>query len=518
MKRFVPVILAFIYLLTSPFWSGVADKVNAAQTATLSFANPANNGSVALDANNRFTIDININTAGQDSIGADVLVNFDSATSAKLDFVPSGSSMSNFYPIPNPPTLTNNFMERGVTLISMGGLKNFGGSNVNGSGRLATLQFGLKSGVTLPTTVTFSFYLYAANPTTDTNITGTADDIWNQQISSATITITGYVPPAQAPLITSLNPNNGAAAGGYDVVINGDSTRNFGTTAGTVRWNSNTINLKTGTSWNSTLLTVVAPPGTAGASVPITVTNAATGLTSAAVNFTYNTGGTTNPTITSLDPTHGAISGAYQVDIIGTNLDTTNGTITFGNTVMAANDTRISSPRTANRIRLTSIPAVTAGGTATVSVAGATGSLTFTYDTPGTTTPTADPYISYLTPNSGMANADVVVTIVGGNFGTTSNSVTFGQYTATVSSWTNTEIKVTAPKLGQIASSVSYEVRVTRSDGKYATSYYTYLAPASTGGTGGDDTTADTGMPMGAWAGLISANGALAFFVKRKFF
>ncbi|MFA6398551.1 MAG: IPT/TIG domain-containing protein, partial [Patescibacteria group bacterium] len=172
--------------------------------------------------------------------------------------------------------------------------------------------------------------------------------------------------------------------------------------------------------------------------------------------------------------------------------------------------------RTATRIRLTSIPAVTAAGTAAVSVAGATGSLTFTYDAPGTTTDTTNPDISYLDPTSGMADADVVVTIVGTHFGTTSGTVTFGQYTATISSWTDTQIKVTAPKLGQIASSVSYEVRVTRSDGKYDTSYYTYLAPASTGGgTGGE--TADTGMPMGMWAGLISANGVLAFLVKRKF-
>jgi hypothetical protein len=234
----------------------------------------------------------------------------------------------------------------------------------------------------------------------------------------------------------------------------------------------------------------------------------------ATINLTGYTATVTH-TITSLDPTHGALSGAYQVDIIGTNLDTTNGTITFGSTVMAATDTRISS-RTATRIRLTSIPAVTAAGTAAVSVAGATGSLTFTYDAPGTTTDTTNPDISYLDPTSGMADADVVVTIVGTHFGTTSGTVTFGQYTATISSWTDTQIKVTAPKLGQIASSVSYEVRVTRSDGKYDTSYYTYLAPASTGGgTGGE--TADTGMPMGMWAGLISANGVLAFLVKRKF-
>jgi hypothetical protein len=148
---------------------------------------------------------------------------------------------------------------------------------------------------------------------------------------------------------------------------------------------------------------------------------------------------------------------------------------------------------------------VTAGGHAS-------SAATFNYDT----TPAADePYISYLSPTSGVANTDTVVAIVGGNFDsqTSSCSVTFGPYPATISSWTDAQIVVTAPNLGEIASSVTYEVKVTRSDGRYATSYYTYIAPTSTGGT-----TTPSGMPMWVWAGLISANGALAVLVKRRFF
>ena len=607
MKKFIPITLAVIYLLTFSFWSGTENKAEAAYTATLTFANPANGGSVALDANNRFTIDVNVNTASQNSGGADTFTVFDDS---KLSFV-SGVT-GGFYDGNGPAVALDS---RASNRVSMGDIVASLSNPANGSGQVGRITFALKSGVTLPTTVTFSIYFTSQGATTDSNVTDSAfpfPDLLAGS-SSATITITAYVPPVQSPVITSLNPNNGAAAGNYDVVINGDATRNFGATAGTVRWNGNVISLKSGTSWSATQLTVVAPVGTAGTSVPVTVTNATTTLTSAPVNFTYNAA--TTHTITGLNPSSGAVAGNYQVIINGTNLDTlTTKTITWGSTSIPSTDPRVTWG--ASAITLSSIPAgPTAGGTATVTVSGATGTLTFTYNAPGSTAPvissivpnsgpeagstsvvltgtnfgstegvvtiggvvvpaadvtpwsstsitfitparevsadtpvnvtittasdagsqtsgpvvftyinattvvTSDPSISYLSPNSGRADVAVRVTIVGSNFLSTTGTVRFGTMPATVISWSDTQIVVWAPTIGVIQADISYPVTVARTDGKTATASYTYLAPASTGGTptdGGD--TAGTGMPVGVWAGLISANGFLAFLVKRRFF
>ncbi|MFH0912236.1 MAG: IPT/TIG domain-containing protein, partial [Patescibacteria group bacterium] len=141
------------------------------------------------------------------------------------------------------------------------------------------------------------------------------------------------------------------------------------------------------------------------------------------------------------------------------------------------------------------------------------GPVTYTYIN-ATTVVTNDPSISYLSPNSGRADQDIEVTIYGNNFGASQGSVRFGGYTASIINWSDGMIRVHAPQLGAIPADVSYQVVVTRSaDGKTASASYLYLAPPSTGG----GTTTTTGMPMEAWAGLVSANGLLAFFVKRRF-
>jgi len=507
MKKFNLVALAVI-LIASPLWSGWLQTTQAAYTATLTFANPANGVSRALDSNNQFTIDVNLSTAGQDSTGTDIYVNFDNN---QLDFIMGGSSISSsLYPansIMYPPStpIVNPLPNR----VAMGATKSGGGANININtpARFATLQFGLKSGVTLPANVQFSFYYIAQGSTTDSNITSTSlsePDLLAAP-ASATITLTAYVPPVQAPALTSLTPNNGPAAGGTPVVIAGS---NFGSTQGasSVKFGSTTV---TPTAWSATSITAPSPLGTAGNSVQVTVATSAG--TSNGLPFTYNTV-TTSPNITNINPDQGTENGGTSVTLTGTNFGSTEGTVSIGGQTVSTSNVTWS-----NTSIVFTTPAYSVSSDTPVNVSITTsGSQTsntipFTYLNEGTTT--NDPYISYLDPNSGLANVDVVVTIIGSNFGTTSGSVTFGQYGANISSWTDAQIKVTAPKLGQIASSVTYEVKVTRSDGKYDTSYYTYLAPTSTGGT-----TTETGMPMGVWAGLISANGVLAFLVKRRFF
>ena len=596
MKKFNLVALAVI-LVASPLWSGWLQTTQAAYTATLTFANPANGASRALDANNRFTIDVMVNTAGQASIGADVLVDFDST---KLDFVAGGSAVANFYPANHyGPSVSGN-------RVSMGATKQAGGADINGSGRFATLQFGLKSGIALPTNVQFSFYYIAQGNTIDSNITST--NIVEPDLlaapAAATITLTAYVPPATAPDITSIVPASGTTAGSTSVVVTGT---NFGT-AGAVTFGGTAVtptgrtdtsmtvtspahaagdvyivvtNSATGLSSGSAdaqaRYTYVAPAtapditsivpasgttagstsvvvtgtnfGTAGAvtfggtavtptgrtdtsmtvtspahaagDVYIVVTNSTTGLTSggadANARYTYVTPGSTTPSITNINPNQGPEAGGTSVVLTGTNFGATEGTVTIGGqTVNASNVTW-----TDTSITFTT-PAYPVSGNLGVNVSittsgnVASNAVTYTY-TDTNVVQTNDPDIAYLNPNSGLADADVIVTIVGTNFkptGTTTGTVRFGNYTATILSWEDTQIRVYAPKLGAIPSDISYTVTVTRSDGKYDTATYLYLAPASTGGT--PTPTPASGMPNSVWAGLFGLNGGLAFLIKRK--
>ncbi|HCR42234.1 TPA: hypothetical protein DIV45_02650 [Patescibacteria group bacterium] len=505
MKKFNLVALAVI-LVASPLWSGWLQTTQAAYTATLTFANPANGASRALDANNRFTIDVMVNTAGQASIGADVLVDFDST---KLDFVAGGSAVANFYPANHyGPSVSGN-------RVSMGATKQAGGADINGSGRFATLQFGLKSGIALPTNVQFSFYYIAQGNTIDSNITST--NIVEPDLlaapAAATITLTAYVPPATAPDITSIVPASGTTAGSTSVVVTGT---NFGT-AGAVTFGGTAV---TPTGRTDTSMTVTSPAHAAG-DVYIVVTNSTTGLTSggadANARYTYVTPGSTTPSITNINPNQGPEAGGTSVVLTGTNFGATEGTVTIGGqTVNASNVTW-----TDTSITFTT-PAYPVSGNLGVNVSittsgnVASNAVTYTY-TDTNVVQTNDPDIAYLNPNSGLADADVIVTIVGTNFkptGTTTGTVRFGNYTATILSWEDTQIRVYAPKLGAIPSDISYTVTVTRSDGKYDTATYLYLAPASTGGT--STPTPASGMPNSVWAGLFGLNGGLAFLIKRK--
>ncbi|MBU1092185.1 IPT/TIG domain-containing protein, partial [Patescibacteria group bacterium] len=258
------------------------------------------------------------------------------------------------------------------------------------------------------------------------------------------------------------------------------------------------------------------PGGTAGGTASVTVT--AGGVTSSAATFSYDTvSGSTDPNITNINPNQGSENGGTSVQLTGTNFGSTEGTVIIGGTTVSPSNVTW----TDTSITFTT-PAFSVTTNTSVSVSITTyGNLSsnlvsFTYLNEGTiiiTDPT-NPDISYLDPSSGRADMDIVVTIYGSNFGSTTGSVRFGNYGATILSWTGSQIQVRAPQLGAIPADAPYTVTVTRSDGKYDTASYLYLAPPSTGGT----TTPGSGMPTGAWAGLISANGALAFLIKRRWF
>ena len=222
-----------------------------------------------------------------------------------------------------------------------------------------------------------------------------------------------------APAITSLNPTSGLA--GAAVTITGT---NFGTTQGTstVKFDGTTAAV---TSWSNTSIAVTVPSGAATGNVVVTVgTQASNG-----VSFTVTTPA---PTITTLNPTSGAVGSS--VVITGTNFGATQG----ASTVKFNGTTATTTAWSATSITAT-VPTGATTGNVVVTVNGqASNGVAFTVSTPA-------PVITSLNPTSGLAGA--AVTITGTNFGTTqgTSTVKFDGTTAAVTSWSNTSIAVTVP-------------------------------------------------------------------------
>ncbi|MGY3693556.1 hypothetical protein ACVIGA_003636 [Bradyrhizobium sp. USDA 3240] len=126
---------------------------------------------------------------------------------------------------------------------------------------------------------------------------------------------------AQAPVIASISPTSGPAAGGTSVTIAGGSF----STATAVRFGA--VNATSFVINSSERITAVAPAGTG--TVDITVTNpSGTSFASPVDRYTYVASA---PTVTSISPTTGPTSGGTTVIITGTGL-TAATVVTFGAT------------------------------------------------------------------------------------------------------------------------------------------------------------------------------------------
>ena len=274
----------------------------------------------------------------------------------------------------------------------------------------------------------------AASPNSADN----ARTINQTRVTTANYRTNTITPPPTVvlPVITTLNPASGYA--NTNVIITGN---NFGTSAGTVKFGTTAAVVK---SWANTSITLTAPALTG--TVSVTVTNSSG--TSNGVNFTYIV---SKPVINSINPTSG-VPGNF-VTITGNNFGTVPGSVKFGST----NATLLSWGNTS--ITLTAPPL---SGSVTVNVtttAGTSNNLVFTY---------IKPVLNSLTPNTGYANSNV--TITGNNFGTFPGSVKFGSTNATLLSWGNTTITVTAPALSGRVS-----VTVTNSSGTTNGVNFTYI-------------------------------------------
>jgi hypothetical protein len=257
------------------------------------------------------------------------------------------------------------------------------------------------------------------------------------------------------PLVLGVVPDSGPAAGGNQVTIfglglNGSAQVHFGTASATI----------VGGDPLGFTLNVVAPAGTAGATVPVTVT--VSGRTSNPVFYTYT--GTTAPlppTATAIVPATGPTSGGTPFVITGSSL--AGGTVTFGGvpaTVLASTPNLIVGLVPVGGAGNVPVVVTTAGGNATVPGG-------YTYVAPLPPPPVVTATVS---PASGPAAGGETFTIVGTNLA--GAAVTFGTVAATVTSNTGTVITGTIPAG---TAGTALPVLVTTSGGVAQGGTYTYV-------------------------------------------
>ena len=234
MKKLLTIGLIAMYILTLSIGNVQAQ---ASATPASMYFDPGDGGTVYLDTNDKFTIDVKVNTGGENSSGVDSYVTFNSS---EVQFV-SGTYLSNFYPnnpIAMPSASTANstktiLMAKTIQAPAPGDPFNY----ANGVGAFATLTF--KALVGVGETVTFDFD-FTLGSTTDSNVAGETkgEDILGQALS-ATLTIARTsTPVGDDPVITSIQPSSGDEGTNVIVRVYG---RNFHTTEGTVHigtWSS----------------------------------------------------------------------------------------------------------------------------------------------------------------------------------------------------------------------------------------------------------------------------------------
>ncbi len=137
-------------------------------------------------------------------------------------------------------------------------------------------------------------------------------------------TFTGPPPPNPAPTVSSITPNSGTTNGGTAVTIAGTgflagATVKMGGTSATVL-----------SVVNSALITATAPAHAAGA-VDVVVTNTDTKTGTLTGGYTYTAAANPAPTVTSINPATGVTTGGTAVSITGTGF-LAGATVSFGGT------------------------------------------------------------------------------------------------------------------------------------------------------------------------------------------
>jgi len=255
------------------------------------------------------------------------------------------------------------------------------------------------------------------------------------------------------PIISQVVPSSGPIAGGTSVTVVGTNFSNptsvtFGGTNGTI------------TASTSTTISVTSPAHVAG-SAQVVVTTVA-GSSTQPATFTYVTA--TVPSITTLTPATGSVSGANVVYIDGSGLSFTSN-VSFG-------ATNASSFAVLSDTKIAAVAPAGPAGASTVSVTnsvGTSGTLPYTYTTLNPPTTTS------VTPSTGPAAGGNSVSITGSGF-TYATSVAFGSNNASFTVLSDTSINAVVPAGPPAGGNVS--IIVTGPGGASPSGpNYTYAAP-----------------------------------------
>ena len=266
--------------------------------------------------------------------------------------------------------------------------------------------------------------------------------------------------PTAVPVVSSVSPNTGAAAGGTTVTIT-SSVPNF---TGATAVDFGTANPGTSIDvTSSTSLTVTAPSGTGTVDVTVTTPNGTSAHLAPRDQYTYNA----PPTVTNVSPNNGPAAGTNTVTVTGTGFVSGSTSVDFGSNAGTSVDVTSS----------TSLTVVVPAGTGTVSV-------TVTTTGGGSSAPLADAYtynapptVTNVSPNNGPAAGTNTVTVSGTGF-TGATAVDFGTANpgTSIDVTSSTSLTVIAP-----SGTGTVDVTVTTPNGTSAlnapSDQYTYNAP-----------------------------------------
>ncbi len=276
-----------------------------------------------------------------------------------------------------------------------------------------------------------------------------------------------------APAVSGVSPLSGPAAGGTSVTITG---AHFAPGAKVTFGGAAVPNVAI---LSDMQISMTTPAGTAGSAL-VVVTNADTQSSTPGVAFTYLAA----PTIASITPNTGPVSGGTSVTISGDYLD--KATVRVDGLTAS-----VTQPGTTSIVITT--PAVTDAHAAdvTVTTAGGTATITggFTYQAISRQSRTAAvapsqsslsaaavPTITTVSPASGTTNGGTSVVLTGTGF-TGATGVTFGGAAATAFT-VNTDTQITATAPAHAAGAVNVSVTTSGGTGT-RTNGYTYTAASA---------------------------------------
>ncbi|MCL4449585.1 MAG: IPT/TIG domain-containing protein [Actinobacteria bacterium] len=258
--------------------------------------------------------------------------------------------------------------------------------------------------------------------------------VWNSSDTSATGPQTTWATSSELPVISSIAPASGPVSGGTAVDITGSNfvTSSYNTAVYFGAMSAGNVSCSTTTSCTAT-----SPTGPFGGGTVAITLQTPVGASNGE-SFSY----IPSPTISSITPASGLVTGGTTVTLTGTAFSTATGatTVDFG----SGNPATGVSCSTTTSCTATSPPGPSNGGpvfvTATTS-GGSSGGISFDYTLPA-------PTVSSLAPDYGPSAGGTSVAISGTNFSTSygGTTVLFGTTAATsVTCSSTTSCTVTSP-------------------------------------------------------------------------